>query len=232
MTFTFTKWKDRTTTSPSGRHLYHYKTLIVSDGEDKNEELKAFSLEILSAYNIIINAALALGTFLHRWKQYIVLMIEKEKHNHRINRLRVINIYEANYNLILKYSRPHKTTQYAERNNLLGENQWGERPLCNTDNVALIDEMNTECHRMTYYTSCIFQIDAIGCFYRMIPTHSILNSFKFGVPDQVCTLNARTLNNTKYYIITALGTSTKSYISTEESKIYGQGQGAGSSGTS
>ena len=82
-------------------------------------------MEILSAYNAIINAALKLGTPLHRWKQSKVLMIEKEKNNHRINRLRVINIYEADYNLILKYFWLHKTTQFAERNNLLGENHWG-----------------------------------------------------------------------------------------------------------
>ena len=123
MTYAFTKWKERTTTSPSGRHLGHYKALTVSDGEDKNEVMKAFSLEILSVYNVIINAALALGTPLHRCEQSIVLMIEKERNNHRINRLRVINIYEADYNLILKYFWPHKTTQFVEINNLLGENQ-------------------------------------------------------------------------------------------------------------
>ena len=66
----------------------------------------------------------------------------------------------------------------------------------------------------------------------MIPSHSMLNSRKFGVPDQVCTLHAKTLNNTKYYIKTALGASTKSYTSTEDSKIYGQGQGVRSSRTS
>ena len=232
MTYAFTKWKERTTTSPSGRHLGHYKALTVSDGEDNNEVMKAFSFEMLSSYNVIINAALALGTPLQRWERSIVLMIEKEKNCHRINRLRVINIYEADYNLILKYFWPHKTTQFAERNNLLGENQWGGRPLCNADNVAMIDEMNTECHRMTCCTLCTFQNDAIGCFDRMIPSHSMLNSRKFGVPDQVCTLHARTLENTKYFIKPALGTSTKSYQSTKDSKIYGQGQGAGSSGSS
>ena len=57
-------------------------------------------------------------------------MIEIEKNNHRINRLRVIKIYEAYYNLILKYFWPHKTTQIAEINNLLGDSQWGgETPL-------------------------------------------------------------------------------------------------------
>ena len=108
----------------------------------------------------------------------------------------------------------------------------GGRPLCNADNVAIIDEMNTECHRMTCCTLCTFQNDAIGCFDRMIPSHSMLNSRKFGVPDQVYNLHAKTLTNTKYYIKTALGTSTTSCTSTEESKIYGQGQGIGSSGTS
>ena len=48
MKYTFTKWKERTTTSPSGRHLGRYKALTVSDEEDKNEGLKAFSLEMLS----------------------------------------------------------------------------------------------------------------------------------------------------------------------------------------
>ena len=66
----------------------------------------------------------------------------------------------------------------------------------------------------------------------MIPIQSMLNSRKFGVLDQVCTLHAKTLNHTKYYIKTALSTSTISYKSTEERKIYGQGQGAGLSGTS
>ena len=66
----------------------------------------------------------------------------------------------------------------------------------------------------------------------MIPSLSMLNSRIFGVPDQECTLRVRILNNTKHYLKTALGASTKSYQSTEESKIYGQGQGSGSSGTS
>ena len=68
MKYAFTKWKERTITSPSGRHLRHYKVLIVSDGEEKNKELQVFSHKMLSAYNVIINLALALGIPLHRWE--------------------------------------------------------------------------------------------------------------------------------------------------------------------
>ena len=41
-------------------------------------------------------------------------MIENDQHKHRINRFKVINIYETDYNLILKYFWPHKTTQFAD----------------------------------------------------------------------------------------------------------------------
>ena len=61
MKYAFTKWKERTV-----KHLRNYKALTVYDGEDQNEGLKAFSPEMLSAYNVIINAALKLGTPLHR----------------------------------------------------------------------------------------------------------------------------------------------------------------------
>ena len=101
------------------------------------------------------------------------------------------------------------------------------RPLYNNDNVALLDEMNTEFHRMACFILCVFQKDEIGCFDRMIPNHSMLNIRKFGVLEQVCKLHSKTLNNTKYYIKTALGTSTTSNSYRKASKIYGYKQETG-----
>ena len=134
----------------------------------------SFSNEMLTTYNVTINSALALGTPLQRWERSIVLMIEKKQNNHCINMLRVINIYEADYTLILKYFWPHKTTQFAGRNNLLGEIQWGGGPRCNTDSIAQLDEMNTECHRKRCCKLYTFQNDTIGYFDRMIRSHAIL----------------------------------------------------------
>ena len=37
----FSKWKEATSTSLSHRHLGHYKALLVSDGRDNDEEIKA-----------------------------------------------------------------------------------------------------------------------------------------------------------------------------------------------
>ena len=61
----FKKWRDNTMTSPSERHLGHYKSLFPFD-EEKEKELEGFSSEMLTVYNTIINAAIKLGTPLTR----------------------------------------------------------------------------------------------------------------------------------------------------------------------
>ena len=77
---------------------------------------------MLSIHNTMINAPLAIGTPLERWTTSEVIMIPKDKETIKINRLRVINKYEADYNLILKYFWP-KSTKFSDKHKLLGENQ-------------------------------------------------------------------------------------------------------------
>ena len=135
----FKKWRKLTTISSSSRRLGHYKALLIFDDE-KDKELDDFNLEILTVYNTIINTALTSGTLLTRWKKYIAVMIEKIPSNTKINILRLINIYKADYNLILKHCWPHKAIHHAEQSNLLGETRRGTRPMCNAENEALLDE--------------------------------------------------------------------------------------------
>ena len=52
-------------TSPSERHLGHYKSLRTFD-EEKEKELESVGSEMLTVYNTIINAAIKLGTPLTR----------------------------------------------------------------------------------------------------------------------------------------------------------------------
>ena len=101
------KWRESTTTSPSGRHLGRYKALLTNlkhtTTEDNtptppyNEQQKF----IVAAIVAIINYCIRNNYTLSRWKTVVNTMIFKESGNYKIHRLRVIHIYEADFNLLL-----------------------------------------------------------------------------------------------------------------------------------
>ena len=52
-------------------------------------------------------------------------MFEKEQGNSKINRLRIIDKFETDYNLLLKLYWPKITNNITEKNNMLWKNQLG-----------------------------------------------------------------------------------------------------------
>ena len=69
------------------------------------------------------------------------IMIEKTKGNNNINKLRRLNIFEADYNSILKYFWPHKGANKAEDIGVMGHNQHGGRPNHSTHDVVMLNEI-------------------------------------------------------------------------------------------
>ena len=96
----FQKWREKTSTSPSKRHLGHYKCLLIPDNNKDDTNISDFNNNILHIHNIMIKSSLSLGALLNRWTTSDVIMIPKEPNNIQINRLRLINLYEADYNLV------------------------------------------------------------------------------------------------------------------------------------
>ena len=108
----YKKWRESTSTSPSGLHLGHAKTLVkcpkkikptvtTAEEDDKSvkEELsiadRLFEMEAQRA-----NIALQQGFVLDRWKTIVSAMIEKIPGTPRIDKLRIIHIFEADLNLL------------------------------------------------------------------------------------------------------------------------------------
>jgi hypothetical protein len=79
------KWKEQTTTSPSGRHLGHYKLLtrLQIFNEEKTINL---SMRILNVYYQIAMSSAWIGKTLQRWSNISTCMIEKVKGQPRIDK--------------------------------------------------------------------------------------------------------------------------------------------------
>jgi hypothetical protein len=98
-------WRENTSTSPSGRHLGHYKTLIkpitIACEPWEQDTIEAGRIALLQAHLHIITYCVTHGYSLQRWQHVVNVMILKEAGDHRIHRLRVIHLFEADYSLIL-----------------------------------------------------------------------------------------------------------------------------------
>ena len=79
----FQNWKDTTSTSPSNRHLGHYKALLVSDSLYDNKIHQQKNPEILHIHNTILNTSTFLGLPLGRWLISIAIIFKKEKQTTR-----------------------------------------------------------------------------------------------------------------------------------------------------
>ena len=122
------KWKESTSTSPSGVNLSHYHALWRPFDKDPSSP-EGITLATIQAYMVttrvtLINYALRTAYVYERWKDVVNVMILKEPNNNQIHRLRVIHLYEADYNLILGVKWRDALHQ-AEDNQLLNESQYG-----------------------------------------------------------------------------------------------------------
>ena len=69
---------------------------------NKGKALESKRKDLIRAQVSMINYALQHSYSYKRWKQVVNVMIEKEPGNSKVHRLRVIHIYEADYNFLLQ----------------------------------------------------------------------------------------------------------------------------------
>jgi hypothetical protein len=83
-------WPESTTTSPSGRHLGHYRALLPNlklDTKKKHPLLDAQRESLVAIHHSLTAFALAHCHSFQRWKKVVNVMLEKEPGNPKIHRL-------------------------------------------------------------------------------------------------------------------------------------------------
>jgi hypothetical protein len=228
-------WDEKTTTSPSGRHLGHYRALLMNFEErsiktntanNTSDSEPSKAICILKVYYNILIAAINSGTSLQRWQTSHTSMIQKVVGNSRIDKLRVIHIYEADYNLFLKLFWGRQLVYNSERNRRLNEGQYGSRPGKKCSDQVVKKIMVYEYSKVTRTPMASMDNDAKSCFDRIICCLAMLISMFYGLSKTIVEIHAKTLLNMKYFTKTALGPSSSSYSHTDTTPIFGTGQGS------
>ena len=223
-------WREATTTSPSGRHLGHYKALFArgTNDEDQNDPFTTKQIEIAQLLLSVMNYCIRHNYVLQRWKKIVNVMIFKEPMNFQIHRLRVIHIYEADFNLLLAV-KWRQLLRSADDNNLINEGQYGGRPGCEAQSLTLLEELKYDLSYLTRRSLVNFDNDATSCYDRiLVPVASLVNR-KYGLHRQVVAVHASTLQQAQFCLKTATGVSELQYSHCDQYPIHGTGQGSGNS---
>lgn len=209
--------KESTESSPSGRHIGHYKSILNSD-------------EVVELIVSMINIGLNTGISLNRWQQTISVMLEKDKGRPKINRLRIIQLFEADYNFVLSLVLGHRLMNFARRHCGFNESQYGSLKGKQAQSAILNKILTYDYFRMRKENAATAEFDAAANYDRILPAIAVIACRRLGLATKIGDLFFHSLNKLKHKVRTLYGLSTE-YGPTVDLPLYGTGQGSGGSPT-
>ena len=226
-------WRARTSTSPSGRHLSHQHILFQPHGIPFDQEEECTLLNdtkalLWQAHHFSIQYATTHGFCFSRWHNVVNSMIEKEPGNPALYRLRVIHLYESDYNLILG-CKFREVTHYCQDQNQFNPGCYGGLANKRSLDPVFLENMQYDYTMLTRSDSIKFANDAGSCYDRIIASPSNLIARSMGLHRHIAALHGLMLESAIYRIKTQLGISSTSYSHSPDHPIHGTGQGSRSS---
>jgi hypothetical protein len=220
----YRKWRESTSTSPSGLHLGHEKALFRFESKLGPEDPK-LSVRMFEMKAKFLNAAIEHGIVYERWETVVNALIEKIPGMPMINKLRVIHLIESDFNLLIGILFGRRMMHAGEELDAFGHDQDG----CRADRKAtdtLMDKLlRYSIGRLTLTDYATFDNDAKSCFDRIVMLPVSLIAQRLGMHPKACELFIKTLRAVRYHVKTQMGISDGFYTTTEDATIHGPGQG-------
>ncbi len=210
------KWPEKTTTSPSGRHLGIYKSLqrhvLTQEEKDTLPPTQAAAplkegRDVLFLVFDIMSLALVHTYTLERWKTVWTLFIEKELGNPDINKLRCIMLFEADWQLLLKWHSPYGFLPKSKATGTLTPAQGGGRKGRSAIDQATQQVIKTELIKLNQKSALNLFLDARWCFDLMVEACHNMACRHHGAADDYLRLHAQTHRTMKYYVWHKYGVS-------------------------
>jgi hypothetical protein len=204
---------EKTSSSPSGRHLGHYKAIANS------ESLTPIFAKLMS----ISHKA---GFSPDCWQQVVDVMLEKSPGNSKIHRLRIVALQESDFNQSNRLAIGQPLLHHLEDNKILPDMQYGSPPARQCVSAVLTKVLQFEIQRYKKEAIACIENDAVGCYDRIANPIVIMSLRKMDIPESTIISLASTWEHTTHHIKTLYGISDASYRNTIDKFLYGPGQGS------
>jgi hypothetical protein len=225
----FRAWRETTSTSPSGRHLGHYKVLVATIDKSltklERKTLQTIQDDLICCYIGLINYSIKNRYSLDRWKKIVNMMIYKEEGNVKIHQLRVIHLYEADLGFIWG-AKWGKAMKKAVKDKSLHQGKYGGLPGRDCTSLTYLEELRFDYSLITRFSSANFDNDAAACYDRILCSIASLAGRKYGIHKDVIFVHAQTLEEAEFKLKTSTKISVTSYRHCIKFPIHGTGKGS------
>jgi hypothetical protein len=204
-------WDKRTSTSPiTNVHLGHGKAYYadhdLKEGSQEEQHFTKQRQKILTGHLSITNYCLHFRYSLQRWQKVVNSLLEKDPDTSNIHHLRVIHLYEWDYNLLLGV-KWRQLLHHVVDKGTLNPVCYGTTPGKSPHDPVFIKEMEYEIVRLTRQPLVHFDNDATSCYDRIPCFLANLASRKYGQAANVCMVQGGTLQKAKNFLKTKFGIS-------------------------
>jgi hypothetical protein len=201
-----------TSSSASGLHYTLWKAIAESD-------------KLSAIHAIMISLPFMYGFICERWRKTIDCMLEKKPGIRQIHIMRIICLFEADFNTILKWYFNRHIMPNAEKSGL-SPNQWGGRNNRSAPACALRKIITWEYARFTKTVLTSFFADLQSNFDCILPDMSSLFLMKKGMSRKAAYSRAAHMAGLQRSVRTATGTSVETYQHDPgQPPLPGEGQG-------
>jgi hypothetical protein len=208
--------RERTSSSPSGRHYGHYRTLL------RDEDITGYIASLA-------NFCFTWGVTMKRWEKVTHTIIPKDPGTPRITRIRRITLIEADLNVCLSELFGRRLMANAEKHGILHKAQFGSRQGKMAISTVLLKRLSYDIIRQTRMDACIFDNDASACYDRIIPSIAMIKSRRAGMSRTAANVMLTLLLRMEYHVRTAYGVSTEAFSNLNDWLLGGM-QGGGHTG--
>ena len=218
-----TLWTKTNENTASGKSGIHFGMMKANAADP---DLAAFD-------TALANLSFSTGYTLRRWRPSINVMIPKKATSNRVDKQRIIHLWEADANANFKILA-RKAMAAGERNGLLAKEQYGSRKDLSAQALTLTKRLIFDISRQQRLPVALCANDARQCYDRIVHSPAALALRRLGAPKEPVDSMFAMLTNLQHHVRTSHGDSERFYDSSTRLDgtptsipIQGIGQGNG-----